>query len=210
MANTSNFSTTGNYIKNTVTRFRSVLISQLPYFFPDTVKSGKGNIEPTCKYISARGYIDMDMNTGILTSVGSCPDQKQIDCIWVAIDMLSREASDVKTLDRLLGSLVSINDSPESLCFIANGNCLIRAIAVENEYEALNILAAQTHICNIQDIPETAADQSEYMMLIVIRDKKLLGHISKYNLKIPHKIALLSGGLLEKPTIAYFGTASSV
>ncbi len=205
MASKANISSTGEQVKNIVTRFRSIHISQLPYFFPDNLKSGRNNLEPACKFISSRNYIDMHMNTGILTSVGGSPEQKQIDCIWAAIDMLSCEVTEDNTLDRLLKSVVSIEGSPESVCFVAEGKHIIRVISVESEHEVLNTVIAQTHICNIQNIAESDADQSSYMMLIVIRDKKLLGYINKANLKIPHKIALLDGGLLEKPSVTYFG-----
>lgn len=205
MASKSNISVTGGHVKNIVTRFRSIHISQIPYFFPDNVKSGKSNLGPACKFISSRNYIDMHMETGILTAVGCDPDQKQIDCIWAAIDMLSNETSDQNKLDKLLKSVVSTEGSPESICFVAEGTRIVRVIALENEHEVLNAVVAQTHICNIQNIPETDAGQSEYTMLIVIRDRKLLGYINNAGLKIPHKIALLEGGLLEKPNITYFG-----
>lgn len=209
MANTSNISVTGNYVKTIVTKFRSIHISQIPYFFPDNVKSGRDNIKAACKFISGRNLIDMNMDTEILTSVGCNPDQKQIDCIWVAIDLLSKEVSDTRSLDRLLNSVISIDNSPESICFVYGGNSIIRGIAIEDEYEVLNLLTTQTHICNIQDLPETEAEKSSYSMLIVIRDKNLLGYIGNVGLKIPHKIALLEGGLLERPNIKYLGITTN-
>lgn len=210
MANASNISVTGNYVKNIVTKFRSIHISQIPYFFPENVKSGRDSIKAACKFISGRNFIDMNMETEILTSVGLDPDQKQIDCIWMAIDLLSSEVSDTRSLDRLLNAVISIDNGPESVCFVSGGKSIIRAIAIENEYEVLNLLTTQTHICDIQDIPETDAAKSEYSMIIVIRDRNLLGHISSIGLKIPHKIALLEGGLLEKPTIKYLERASNI
>lgn len=207
MASTSNISKTGEQVKRIVTRFQSIHISQLPYFFPDNIKSGKTNLEPACKFISSRNYIDMHMESGILTDVGNDPDQKQIDCIWAAIDMLSHEVTDDIPLYKLLQSVISIENSPESLCFVAEGSHIIRAISLESVHDVLNTVIAQTHICNIQDLAETDAEKSDYLMLIVIREKNLLGYINRANLKIPHKIALLEGGLLEKPSVTYYGKA---
>ena len=191
--------------KSVISRFRCVLVKQMQYFLPPNTYSYRENHAlAVCKYLYKAKYATMDGD--FLYSPGTPSlDYKMIDCIWAMIDILSpRKEEDIPLHEALKKSLPL--DEPESLCFIQNNTNLIRAMAIETPAEMglLNLEMTKLYPMNGAVVGE------EYKigctLLIVIRDKNMLASIGNLNLKIPHKIAVLEGGMLEKPTISYYGS----
>ena len=194
----------GEAAKNAIMKFKCMLIPQIRYFLPEhTMQYKDDKSMAICKYLSKEKYVTMDENY-IYSRGNSLMDVNMVDCIWAMIDMLEPENKDDIPLSEALKQAF-ILERPESLCFIRKNTEIIRVMAVETEAEIPLIAFTQEKILQLKEVQPGHEHEIEDILLIVIRNENMLNKISNINIKIPHKIAYLEGGMLEKPKVYYYG-----
>lgn len=202
-----NNTTDGEAARKAVITFGTLLEIQLPYFIPETEfirdkNAGDSHITAICKYLSKSRTATYE--NGIITLANRETDQHMIDSVWAMIDVLTGPDTTIPVSKAISNSFAL--QSPESLCFIKNNQKMIRTISIQSIDEVPLLQLVQEKIYTNNGVVVGQEDKIASLLLIVIRDKKLLGTISKLKLTIPHKIALLDGGMLEKPTVTYYGS----
>ena len=204
-----NNTTDGEAARKAILTYGTLLEKQLSYFIPEPTferneESESSHVTAICKYLSKSKIASYEC--GVITLTGHEADQHMIDSVWAMIDVLSTPDNTV-SVNKAINSAFALR-SPESLCFIKNNQRIIHVISIQNDAEVpvLQLVQEKTYTNNGVQVGDE--DKISSLLLIAIREKKTLAAISRLKLTIPHKIALLSGGMLEKPSISYFGTPS--
>ena len=195
-------------VLSVLSKFGCLTYSQIYYFLkpPKTVNEEAKvkkiqSIEKIINYIKD-GSVGHNQYAGWTSEMQY--SQEMIDCIWAMIDMMKSGNDSNQMYDKLQNSFKL--EKPESISFIKDNRIIVRAMAVENELNLPAISFVQDKIYNMYGATKGEEEKIFCTLLIVIRDKSYIGKISQIGLTIPHKIALLNGGLLEEPTVKYFGS----
>lgn len=194
----------GEAAKDAILKFKCMLVSQIRYFLPEnTLQYKEDRSMAICHYLSKEKYGNLDGNY-IYSRGNDLMDLNMIDCIWAMIDMLEPENEGDMPLSVALKQAFTL-ERPESLCFIRKNSQIIRAMAVETESDVHLISFVQEKIMNLKNVKPGHENEIDDVLLIVIRNEDMLSKISTLDIKIPHKIAYLQGGMLEKPEVFYYG-----
>lgn len=190
--------------KSVILKFKCMLTDQMQYFLPEETRSYRDDHGySVCKYLQNAKFAAID-NKVLYSAGNTMLDHKMIDCIWAMIDMLTPHSEEETPLYIALKNSFAL-DEPESLCFIQNNKSVIRAMALETASEIGLLSLEQNKLYTLAGAVAGEEYKIDSTLLIVIRDKNMLASIGNLGLKIPHKIAVLEGGMLEKPRISYYG-----
>lgn len=192
-------------IRDAIYRYGCVTQDQLEYFMPPTARKRDNYHAVICNHLISAKIAARTDNGVVFPYINNGYSQAMIDAVWVMIDILSDENSEIPLSEKMEVSFKG--DHPETLCFIKDSADSVKVIAIETASQIpLLTFAQEKYYASVGRRPGEEIKQRS-ITIITIRDKSLLNEIGKIGLTIPHKIAYLDGGLLDKPTIKYFGAA---
>ena len=126
----------------------------------------------------------------------SDPNFRAVNCFWVILDLLS----DIEgNIDRKSYETMMTGRGVVDAMYVQNDAFLIELLYVEPN-KTSNIIAVKQRV--FEYTKDGNKDQVVYMF--VTRSEKIVREIKEMKLTFPHKIALLSGEIGEKPQIEYF------
>lgn len=198
----------GAKVEDLVAKYGCISTSQVPYFLSEKEQGSYSQeaIEKAVKALEGRRFIERKGSFIHLKSASF--DQKMIDSIWAMIDMNRQDnGENAVGSDLLAGELENSYKlpTPETLGFVKGASLLVRTLAIETEPQIATISLVQDKIYDYSNAKRGEESKISSVLLIIIREKKFIGKIARLGLTIPHKIALLDGGLFDIPTITYYG-----
>lgn len=190
-------------LTDAIYKYGCITLDQLAYFMPPSTRKKPNYHSIVCNHLIS-GRLATKLSDNVF-----CPyvkgeySQPMIDSIWVMIDLLDDGNTDIPLSEKLEISFKA--EYPESLCFIRNSEDTVKTLAIETPSQLSLIPFVQERFYASANVKPGEEVKRKSVEIIIIRDKSLLSEISKIDIKIPHKIALLEGNVTEKPVITYFG-----
>lgn len=198
----------GAKVEDLVAKYGCISTEQIPYFLTAKEQGSYSQeaVEKAVKALEGRRFIErkgafIHLKTGSL-------DQKMIDSIWAMIDMNRQDNAETATNSDILASELETSyklPAPETLGFIKGASLLVRSLAIETEPQIATVSLVQDKIYDYSGAKRGEESKISSVLLIILREKKFIGKIARLGLTVPHKIALLDGGLSGIPSITYYG-----
>ena len=190
----------GEAILSAISKYGCFTVEQSKYFITHIPSAKPDTHKKICELLSIKQLATLTEPYLLYKDIPAF-SQAPIDALWTTMDILGMdEALGTKLLNTLKPAY------PFSSVFIKNNRTVCKIISVVTAEDLAKVrLADEAFLATTPTQEEREKASNGTVYFITIREKKMLLELEDMHLSIPHKVALLEGGYLDKPTITYYG-----